>query len=434
MIVTVDCGSVSRKEVEYAESLGIAVLVTDHHNVSEENRAFCPLINPARGDSKYPFRYLAGCGVAFKFAQAITRKANLDSKKLTAVLDMVAIGTIGDVVSLTDENRTIVKYGLRLINTSSRIGLKSLINACSLKEGKISSENISFVIAPHINAAGRMKHASLAVELFLCQDESKAAELAEELCACNRDRKNKQEEIYEECVRIVKNEQQENNFLVLVPKSSDEGIAGIVAGKIKEKFYRPTVILTDIGTGLLKGTGRSIEGLNLYDILKTNEHMYTAFGGHKMACGFTIKEEFIDEFCKNLNDIATKEKEKNHELFEKSVLAELRASVYDLDLDFAKQIEMLAPFGTDNEKPLVQVNAYAENPENIGKDGKYLRFSAIMEESRRLQCVAFSSAEEIRESIESFNGNEIQIVGSLNINEWNSKSSLQMLVESVEEI
>lgn len=431
LVVTVDCGSTSVEEVEYAKELGMEILVTDHHTLGEEYPD-CPIINPARRDSEYPFRYLAGCGVAFKLAQAITKEAGLSSKVLTSVLDMVAIGTVADIVSLTDENRTMVKYGLRLINTGNRIGLNSLIDVSGLKKGQIKAENISFGIAPRVNAAGRMKHAMLAAELFLTRDKERADELAEELVECNNYRKDRQNIIFDNCVELVENTYSDFNFLLLDPKQSEEGIAGIVCGQVKEKYYLPSVLVTDVGEGKMKGTGRSIEGLDLYAILKKYKHMFTAFGGHPAACGFTLKSEYLEELRTGLNDDASEIRKQNPELFERHIDTDITLNAADLSTELVAQFELLEPCGAGNSKPKVEILGYADSISRMGKDANFLRFTVITTDHGRLPAVCFNKADENLEIIEESKGSVLSFMGALTVNEWNGRKNLQLLIEAIE--
>ena len=298
LIVTVDCGSVSKDEVRYAEELGMKVLVTDHHTITD-TMAECLLINPKKPGSEYPFKELCGCGVAFKLAQTLQKKAGLPKSILSEVLDLVAIGTIGDIMPLVDENRTLVKYGLKVINQGMRPGLKKLIAGAGLTPGNVSSENVGFIIVPHLNASGRIDDASLAVKLLLSEgNDRELSDIVDDIIFKNKERKRIQTETYRSCMELAENE----DFMIIRCDDAHEGIAGIVAGKIKDHFYRPTVICmpSQGEEGLLKGTGRSIEGINLYEMLKKHEELFIKFGGHSGACGFTMKEEDFEELKKGL--------------------------------------------------------------------------------------------------------------------------------------
>ena len=295
MIITVDCGSVSSEEVKYAQELGLKIVVTDHHNITDR-MADCLLINPKKPKSAYPFRDLSGCGTAFKVAQVIQKKAGLPKSVLTEVLDLVAIGTIGDIMPLVDENRTMVKFGLKMINTGRRPGLRKLIEGAGLKVGNINSENVGFVIVPHLNASGRIEDASQAVRLLTAEEgDSCISEIVEDLLYKNQERKRLQAEAYKSCTAGLDRSRLED-FLLIESRDAHEGIAGIACGRIKDAYYRPAAILTPTGSSgeMLKGTGRSIEGVNLYELLKRHEELFEKFGGHAGACGFTMKKENLN--------------------------------------------------------------------------------------------------------------------------------------------
>ena len=300
-IITVDCGSVSYEEARYARELGMRILVTDHHNITDV-MADCLLINPKHPKSQYPFKALSGCGVAFKVAQGIQQKAGLPKSVLTEVLDLVAIGTIGDIMPLIDENRTMTKFGMRVINSGRRKGLTKLIEGASLKKGSVSSENISYIVVPHLNATGRIDDASQAVEL-LCRDlnDREQDRIVEDILKKNRLRKNLQDETFRACAENIDKDDLQD-IIIIKADGAHEGITGIVAGKIKETYYRPTIIVTPSGEDdrYLKGTGRSVEGVNLYQLLKTQENLFEKFGGHSGACGFLIKKEYFDQLKEGL--------------------------------------------------------------------------------------------------------------------------------------
>ena len=356
MIITVDCGSVSEEEVSYAQELGMKIVVTDHHNITDK-MAGCALINPKKPKSAYPFRELSGCGVAFKTAQMIQQKAGLPKRVLSEVLDLVAIGTIGDIMPLVDENRTMVKFGLRMINTGRRPGLRKLIEGAGLKLGSITSENVGFVIVPHLNASGRIEDASLAVRLLTAEEgDSRIDEIVEDLLYKNRERKRLQAEAFKSCTAGL-DKSSLDDFLLIESRDAHEGIAGIACGRIKDTYYRPAVILTPTGNHgeLLKGTGRSIEGVNLYELLKKHEALFEKFGGHSAACGFTMKKENLGALRKGLLEDMAELVDRNPEIFVKKYPVDMDLKAEDISMAFAEQLELLAPFGKDNPRPLFEL-------------------------------------------------------------------------------
>ena len=378
MIITVDCGSVSSEEVAYARELGMKIVVTDHHNITDK-MADCPLINPKKPGNSYPFRELSGCGVAFKTAQVIQQRAGLPKSVLTEVLDLVAIGTIGDIMPLTDENRTMVKFGLKMINMGRRPGLRKLIEGAGLKTGAITSENVGFVIVPHLNASGRIEDASQAVRLLTAEEGySGIEEIVEDLLHKNRERKRLQAEAYKSCTAGLDRSNLQD-FLLIESKDAHEGIAGIACGRIKDTYYRPSAILTPTGSHgeLLKGTGRSIDGVNLYQLLKKHEDLFEKFGGHGAACGFTMKKENLEPLREGLLADMAELAASDPELFVRKYPVDMKLGMGEINIAFAEQLELLAPFGNGNPKPLFEIeNVTMEDVRFMGNENQHVRFMA----------------------------------------------------------
>lgn len=435
LIITVDCGSVSYEEVEYAKQLGMKVLVTDHHNVTD-TIADCLVINPKQPGCPYPFKSLAGCGVAFKVAQAIQQRADLPKSVINEVLDLVAIGTVGDIMPLVDENRTIVKFGLRILNRCQRTGLARLIEAVSLTPGKITSENISYVIVPHLNASGRIEDASMAVELLRCAEEPEdaaASEALDEKVATlvnqNIQRKKLQQDTFRSCVEDL---HEVKDFILIRSEDAHEGIAGIVAGKLKETYYRPAVLVTPSGEEkkYLKGTGRSIAGVNLYELLKKNEHLFEKFGGHAGACGFLMPEEHLPELEKSLLDSMEEIKKENPDIFCRQYDIDLNVDVEELTADFARELELLAPFGNSNPKPLFQLsNVTLDDIRYMGDAEQHMRFFAWSHSGRRIQCVLFNDAQRYGLAVHA--RRPVELVGTLECQVWQGQERIQFLVDEI---
>ncbi|WP_173557888.1 DHHA1 domain-containing protein, partial [Eubacterium pyruvativorans] len=283
-----------------------------------------------------------------------------------------------------------------------------------------------------INAAGRMEHARLAAELFMTKDNGQADARVEDLIRCNSGRKSAQERIYEECVRRVESDFRQDDFLTVDLPDANEGVTGIAAGKLKDRYYKPAVILTPIGDGMYKGTGRGIEGVNLYDMLKENEELFTNFGGHAAACGFTMKAGALETLRSNLNRQAAALRAGKPELWERHIVPDLVLEADEVNRELAEQFTLLEPCGCQNEKPLVRFRAAADSVRRIGENGKYLCFDAELENMRRVRCIAFRAAEEARGVLEQAGGSAVQVTGSLQEKTWNGRSYLEMLVAEVE--
>lgn len=430
LVITVDCGSVSCAEVEYAKEIGLKILVTDHHTITDK-QADCLIINPMQPGCPYPFKHLAGVGVAFKLAQALAAETGLPKSAVNRTLDLVGIGTIGDIVPLVDENRTLAKYGIRAINVSQRLGLVKLIEGVSLDKGAISSENISYIIVPHLNASGRMENARIAARLMMGNDEEKVSQGVNKLITCNTERKKIQSDTFEICKALVEEKYKDDDFLVLDLEDAHEGITGIVAGKIKETYHRPAVIVTPTGDDCLKGTGRSIEGVNIYELLKENDDLFERFGGHAAACGFTMKRENLPALRANLNQAMKRLCEENSNLFKQKLTADMILSAADVNLELIEEMKLLEPFGCENPQPLVQVSLVPDALRRMGASGQYTKFNGRLDDGRELQCVIFKDASEYDEILQK--NQKINIIGTLSSQSWNGKEYMQMTVLGAEE-
>ena len=423
LILTVDCGCVSYNEVEYAKSKGLKVIVTDHHNI-EDVIADCIVINPKHPQSQYPCSFLAGCGVAYKFVQAVQRQAGLPRDLLSETLDMAAIGTIGDIVPLLDENRTITKYGIASCNTGNRQGLKNLAEAISLHD--IDSENIAFGIVPHINAAGRMGTAMDAVELFLSDDACAIDGKTQQLITYNRQRKDTQETAYQQCLEYVS---EDDDFILLRMENIHEGIAGIVAGKIKDRFYRPVIIVTPSEDGRYKGTGRSIPGIDLYDVLNHCGKLFIRFGGHKGACGFLMEGENLEPLKESIQQQAADIANANPEIFVRKTEYDMEIKPEEVTVELAKELKKLEPFGEANPKPRFMMrDVIMKNVNFMGKDETHARFY-VSQNHHYVNCVFFRRAQEYKNILLS--GEPHDLIGSLSHQIWNGQERVQFIVEEI---
>lgn len=430
LIVTVDCGCVSYEEVEHAKNIGLEVVVTDHHSITDK-KADCILINPKQADCHYPFKELAGCGVAFKLAQAIQKRAGLPKSVLNSVLDLVAVGTIGDIMPLVDENRTMVKYGLKALRSGRRESIRKLAEGASLKVSNINSENTAFVIVPHVNAVGRLTGtASAAADMLISEDHKKMDEAVEILLQNNKDRKHIQDKIFEICDEIVQKDMKDEKILILRPETSHEGIAGIVAGKLKEKYYRPAIIVSPSGE-FLKGTGRSIEGINIYELLKAHEELFEKFGGHAVACGFLIKQENFETLRNELINDVNMIFLQNPKLFEIRHFADMMIDIGSITEDFLEQLELMAPFGNKNPRPEFELRAVSlTNIAFMGQSGQHMRFKASDKYGNAINCVFFNRAQEYCRILQQ--GGHFNLIGSPECSEWNGTRRIQFIVTAIQ--
>ena len=436
LIITVDCGSTSIKEVELAKTLGMEIIVTDHHNLSLEAPE-CLIINPKQLDCSYPFNGLCGCGIAFKLAQALQKALDAPKRILNDLLDLVALATVADVVALVDENRTLMKYGLKNINSVTRPGLKYLIQAINLHEKEISSTQIGFVLAPYFNASGRIDDAKAGVELLLTTDVQRIEALATHLMECNQERKNIQDQGLELCKDKVEKFHRDDLFLVVDSENTHEGVIGIIAGRIRDSYYRPTLIIsTSSEEGILKGSGRSIDGIDIFEEMKSCSDLFIKFGGHKNACGFSLKRENLGLLRERLNMKAKKIMEENPEIFIKKITVYGELKPMDMTDQMVEELKRVEPYGMGNEKPCflirqLKLNGNAQ-PIRMGKKQEHLKLIGAPHDhsvKTQIQAVGFGMAEQFVDKLGC--PEIIDLVGFPNVNEWNGNKTVQFMIQDM---
>lgn len=425
LIITVDCGITAFEEVRYIVDNNIDIIITDHHECKEGLPQGYAVINPLRPDCAYPFKELAGVGVAFKLVQALSGKMKLNGFE-RRYLDLAALGTVADVVPLLGENRVIVKYGLSMIESSSNIGLRSIIKVSGVEDRKITSYVISFVIAPRINAAGRIGDAERAVRLLTTDSETEAVELAKELDAQNKYRQDTELSIWEEVVDIIEKDAdiKRKKVIVVSGEGWHHGIIGIVASKITEKYNRPCVLIT-IEYGMGKGSGRSIEGFNLFKALNHCESVLDKYGGHELAAGLTLKAHNIEEFSKVINEYA------DSVLLESDLIPKVKIDVgikrEDVTLNIARELELLAPFGANNPGPVFKYgNIKVSEIRTVGND-KHVKLR-LDDNGFIVNAIGFNKGNLINIYDES---DVLDIACSLEVNSWNGSESVQLNIKDV---
>lgn len=349
LLITVDCGITAIEETAYANSKGLQVIICDHHQPKETLPDALAVLDPLKPGCEYPFKYLSGAGVAFKLVQGICKR--IGNKDFPfEYLDLVALAGAADIVPLTDENRILVKAGLEQINTNPRPGIKALIENARLQPGKMTSGQVVFTIAPRINAVGRMSDAKTAVELLITSDTGRAKELASILEEENRQRRIIDEDTLSRAVNMLDQEYGNNipNTLVLHNDEWHPGVIGIVASRLVEKYYKPTIMLTTVD-GVAKGSARSISKFNIYEALKECEDLLLHFGGHEAAAGLAVELDKVDEFRKKFNEIVVGKL--NGSEISPTIDVDAKVVFEDLTPKFMRLIEQFAPFGPSNMRP-----------------------------------------------------------------------------------
>lgn len=442
LLITVDTGITAVAETEYAKKLGLDVLITDHHECHDELPDACAIVNPRRPDCQYPFKELAGVGVVFKLLCSLEctycKRNGIERDWLRSVCDtygdIIAIGTVADVMPLVDENRLIVSRGLKLIEKIKRPGIEALIEQSSgsagyknnRKKRRITSTMISYVIAPRINAAGRISDATRAVELFLCEDQGEAAVIAEELCETNRMRQAEENKIIEQAYEKIKNEHDFENdkVIVLAEDNWHNGAIGIVASRITEKYNLPSILISFDGTAS-KGSGRSIKGLNLVDALGYCSDLLIKYGGHELAAGLSIDREKLPEFKKKINEYAREHL--NTENMVTCIDVDSEVEENDITLENAEELGLLEPYGISNPVPVFSLNdAYISESIAIGSNRHTKLILKKGSKTFTALCFGRNPAE-----INLFAGDTADIVFNMDINEYMNSTNVQLTLRDI---
>ena len=415
LIITVDTGITANDQVKYANELGLDVIITDHHEPSDEIPKAVAVIDAKRKNNKYPFNQLAGYGIAFKLTQAISIKRKLEPSKYLKNLDIVSIGTISDLVPLVDENRVIVKLGLMLVKQTKNIGLRKLLLKSQLKE--LDSTSISFGITPRINAAGRLGNQNDALNLFITEDAKEAERLSEILNSYNIERQKIGNKIYEEAISQLKDK--EKNCIILGKEDWHHGVIGIVSSKITEKFNKPSILLC-FENNIAKGSGRSVPGFDLYKAISSTKEYLLGFGGHTMACGLSLTVENFEKFKKEI----TKYIDENLDIskLEKEIYIDEILTIDDLDIEKIKELKSLEPFGEENPEPIIMYKNVEINGIRTLSENKHLKLS-LKKNDKIIDAIGFN----LGELAEKYKiGDTIDIVGNIEINSFNGKDLIQI--------
>lgn len=426
LIISVDCGIKSFDVAEYCSSIGIDLIITDHHTCDQELPKAIAVINPNRLDSEYTFNKLAGVGVAFKLIQAISLRLN-QKIDYGNILPIVTLGTVADIVSLTGENRIIVKNGLSMIKHTDNLGIKALLKVTGLVNREITSGHIGYVIGPRINATGRIGMAKYAVQLLITNDYNEADQLAKMLEEENVKRQVIEAEILKEAEDIINREIDLANTKVLVLASENwhSGVIGIVSSRITEKYHRPSILISIIGDEG-RGSARSISSFDLYESLNKCKDFFVKFGGHRQAAGLTIKKDNIEKFRIKINEIADKVLDDIDLVPQVRVDAEI--DVGEVIFEIANELKSLEPFGIDNPSPVFLLrNVSISSIRQIGKEGKHLKLS-VTNGRQFIDCLGFNFGDYYHDMKI---GHKIDLVVSIDINEYLGKLSVQLLIKDI---
>lgn len=432
-IVTCDNGIAALEQVRLAKELGMTAIVTDHHEVvrDEDGSQVLPeadaVVNPHRDDCTYPFAGICGGVVAYKLVQVLYEKNGIPEQEWKDMLEFAAIATVGDVMKLQDENRIIVRWGLKQIPHTASAGLRALVEACGLDIYDLTAYHIGFVIGPCLNASGRLKTAKLALELLLCegmQQSARAEEMAAELKLLNEERKDMTQAGMEQAFEQVDAELADDDVLVVYLPDCHESLAGIIAGRVRETYNKPSFVLTR-GEDCVKGSGRSIESYHMYQALCGVQDLLLKFGGHPMAAGFSLKEENIDEFRRRLNEQSALTKED----FIPKIWIDVAMPLEYISEALVNELKGLEPFGQGNEKPqFAQKNLRIRSVRAIGRNNNAVRMTVVTEQGRPMEAMVFTVADQFVE--EAKQSRSIDVIYYPDINEYNGNRTLQIVVRA----
>lgn len=431
-LITCDNGIAARDEIAYGKERGLTIIVTDHHEVpykeeGKERTYLLPqadaVVDPHRIDCKYPFKGLCGAGVAYKVMEALYKKMGQDEENIDYLMENVAIATVGDVMDLLGENRIFVKQGLEMLKYTKNYGLKALLDCTKVPVDNLNAYHIGFVIGPCINAGGRLDTAKRALELLNAKNRREAVMLAEDLKALNDSRKEMTERGVLQAVEMIENSSlKEDKVLVVYLPDCHESIAGIIAGRIREKYYRPVFILTSAEEGA-KGSGRSIESYHMFEEMSKCSELFTKFGGHKLAAGLSLKTENIDRFRKKINQLA----ELTEDDLQEKISIDMQLPLPYISEQLIEELELLEPFGKANSKPLfAEKNLRVIQPKIIGKNHNVLKFQVEDSSGVRMDAIYFGDVKKCYESM--LKQQVMAFTYYPTINEYMGRKTLQIVV------
>ncbi len=427
LIIALDCGIKANDQVQYALKKEIDFIICDHHNPSNQLPNAYAILNPKRKDCKYPFKELCGCGVGFKLIQAINQRKGLEMENIIHYLDLVAVAIAADIVPLIGENRILTYVGLQVINSNPRLGLHCLLQNNNKKEFNVG--DLMFYVGPRINAAGRMDHASLALELLLEKELDKGKKLAEKIEELNIQRREIEKNITEQALKKIDNENKLNsNSTVVFEKSWNKGVIGIVASRLIEKHYKPTIVFCKSKDGNLTGSARSIKDVDLYKILEKCKANILKFGGHKYAAGLTIEENdyasFKESFEKEVGDYI------NNKLPENEIRIESKIELSSITPKFFRILNQFEPFGPGNRRPifLSEHLSLKGGLNKIGKNREHLKLSVSQESDKTFSAIGFWLSEKAT-SISS--NSTFSMLYTIDENTWNGITTIQLKIKDI---
>jgi len=432
LVITLDCGIKANAKVDYAREMGLDIIICDHHLPESELPAAVAVLDPKRSDCGYPFDDLSGCGVGFKLVQAYAATYGIPFEKILQYLDLLAVSIAADLVSVVDENRILAYFGLKQINESPRKGLLSMIRFSGLDRCKITIDDIVFKIGPRINAAGRMESGRRAVELLVCDDDEVANRIGKEINEYNNERKSIDREITEEAKEMVRASADfaKSSSTVVYNPEWHRGVVGIVASRLVEAFYKPTIVLTSSQNGLITGSARSVAGFDLYEAIESCSDLLENFGGHIYAAGLTLKEENLKEFSRRFEEYVSAHI--SRETITPVVNIDYYLNFNQITPKFFRILKQFQPFGPGNTAPMFMTeNVYDNgNGRRVGADAGHLKLELIQEDQpyRHISAIAFNRSEHFEHLAA---GNPIDVCYSIVENYYRGNATIQLRIADI---
>jgi single-stranded-DNA-specific exonuclease len=430
LIIALDCGIKAIDKVKYALTQGVDFIICDHHTPDAVLPPAVAVLDPKRKDCNYPYKHLSGCGVGFKLMQAFAITNNIDFSQLTQLLDLVALSIASDIVPITGENRILAFYGLKQINSNPGIGLKGILDVCGLADKEITISDIVFKIGPRINASGRMKLASEAVELLVSSDHAFAKEKSDTINEYNNDRKDMDKNITDEAIALIGADKRykERKSIVVYKPDWHKGVIGIVASRLSEEFYKPSIVLTK-SNGLASGSARSVSGFDIYKAIDSCRDLLENFGGHMYAAGLSMKEENVEIFTERLEQYVSENilQEQTYPQIEIDAVLEFK----DITPKFFRVLKQFAPFGPGNMKPMFvskKVMDYGTS-RLVGKDQEHLKLELVDASSENVMNGIAFRMYEYNDHLKALN--PLDICYTLEENSFNGNTTIQLMIRDI---
>lgn len=433
LVIALDCGIKAVDKVKKAKEMGVDFIICDHHNPGDELPPAVAVLDPKRLDCDYPYKHLSGCGVGFKFMQAFAIENDIEFDQLAVQLDLLALSIASDIVPITGENRILAYYGLKQLNSNPSTGVKAIIDVCDLRNKEITISDIVFKIGPRINASGRMKLASEAVELLVSNDVAFAYEKSSTINTYNEHRKDLDKNITDDAISLIRNDESfiDRKSIVVYKPDWHKGVIGIVASRLSEEYYKPSIVLTE-SNGFASGSARSVSGFNLYKAVESCKDLLENFGGHMYAAGLTMKVENVEEFSRRFEEYvaANIEEEQTYP----QILIDANLKFKDITPKFFRVLKQFAPFGPGNMKPVFESKRVFDYGSSrlVGRDQEHLKMELIDDSSENVMSGIAFRMHEFNDHLKALN--PLDICYTLEENTYNNNTTIQLMIRDIKKM